>query len=104
LPIYRFSKTVGLARDTRAFLRLEAGTTCGNTPDEIRRKQARKLEAARRTIEETRKQLAQSEQQQKEQTRKLEAARRKVRKTRRQLAQKKDSVTSEGYEPPAART
>jgi Sulfotransferase domain len=100
LPIYRFSKTVGLARDIRAFLRLEAGTTCGNTPDDIRRKQARKLEAARRTIEETRKQLAQSEQQQKEQTRKLEAARRKIRKTRRQLAQKERQLDQRGVRTP----
>jgi Sulfotransferase domain len=63
LPIYQFSKTVGLLRDIRGFLRIEAGTTRGNTPDDIRRKQARKLEAARRTIEETRKQLAQKERQ-----------------------------------------
>lgn len=88
MPIYRFSKTVGLARDIRAFLRLEAGTTRGNTPDDVRRKQARKLETARRTIEEIRGQLAQKEQQQREQTQKLEAARRTIRKTRRQLAQK----------------
>jgi hypothetical protein len=100
LPIYRFSKTVGLARDIRAFLRLEAGTTCGNTPDDIQRKQARKLEAARRTIEETRKQLAQSDQQQKEQTRKLEAARRKIRKTRRQLAQKERQLDQRGVRTP----
>src|SRR5215208_5699378 len=64
--------------------------------------QARKLEAAMRTIEETRKQLAQSEQQQNEQTRKLEAARRKVRKTRRQLAQKERQLHQRGVRTPGS--
>jgi Sulfotransferase domain len=33
LPTYRLSKTVSLARDLKAFLRLEAGVTRGSTPD-----------------------------------------------------------------------
>jgi hypothetical protein len=39
------------------------GATRGNTPDDIRKKQARKLKAARRTIKRTRRQLAQKERQ-----------------------------------------
>jgi hypothetical protein len=63
LPTYRFSKTVGLVRGIRAFLRIETGATRGNTPDEIRRKQTQKFKAARQTIKKTRRQLAQKEQQ-----------------------------------------
>jgi hypothetical protein len=63
LPIYQFSKTVSLLRDIRGFLRIEAGATRGNTPDDIRRKQAQKLKAARQTIRQTRRQLTQKEQQ-----------------------------------------
>jgi hypothetical protein len=78
LPIYQFSKTVGLLRDIRAFLRIEAGATRGNTPDDIRRKQAQKLEAANQRIKKTRSQLAQ--------------ARGTIKKTRSQLAQKEQRL------------
>ena len=63
MPIYQFSKTVGLLRDIRGFLRIEAGATRGNTPDDIRRKQAHKLEAARQTIRKMRRQLKRNERQ-----------------------------------------
>ena len=63
MPIYQFSKTVGLLRDIRAFLRIEVGATRENTPDDIRRKQSEDLKAARQTIKKTRRQLAQKEQQ-----------------------------------------
>jgi Sulfotransferase domain len=88
LPTYRISKTVNLVRGIRAFLGIEMGATYGNTPEDIRRKQAQRLEAARRTIKETRGQLAQEVQRRREQEEKLEAARRKIRKTRRQLGRK----------------
>jgi hypothetical protein len=39
------------------------GATRGNTPDDVRKKQAQKLKAARQTITKTRRQLAQKEQQ-----------------------------------------
>jgi hypothetical protein len=67
-----------LLRDIRAFLRIEAGATRGNTPDDIRRKQAQKLEAANQRIKKTRSQLAQ--------------ARRTIKKTRSQLAQKEQQL------------
>jgi hypothetical protein len=92
LPIYRFSKTVGLSRGIRAFLRLEAGATRGKTPDDIRREKAQQLKAARRTIRKTRQRLAQEERERREQAQKLEAARRTIKKTRRQLAQKEQQL------------
>jgi hypothetical protein len=92
LPIYRFSKTVGLIRGIRAFLRIEAGATRGKTPDDIRGENAQKLKAARRTIRKTRQLLAQEERERSEQAEKLKAARRTLKKTRRQLAQKEQQL------------
>jgi Sulfotransferase domain len=126
LPTYRFSKTVGLVRGVRAFLGIETGATRGNTPDDIRRKQAQRLEAARertkkirqqlkrkeqqrrkqaqmlevtrQTLMETRQQLRQKEQQRRKQAQRFEAARERMKKTRRQLA-RKESYSERGALP-----
>jgi hypothetical protein len=101
LPIYRFSKTVGLNRGIRAFLRVEAGATRGKTPDDIRGEKAQKLKAVRRTIRKIRRQLSQEEQQRIEQAEKLKVARRTIRKTRRRLAQKKQQLEQREMRPPS---
>ena len=99
MPIYRFSKTIGLVRDIRAYLGLEAGTTRGKTPDEVRARQAQRLKTARQTIKKTRRQLARREKQQRAQVQRLEkqqraqaqrlkTARQTIKKTRRQLARR----------------
>jgi len=103
-------------RGVRAFLGIEAGATRGNTPDDVRRKQAQRLEAARerikktrqqlkrkeqqrrkqaqvlevtkQTLQETRQQLKRTERQRRRQARRLEAGRERMKKTRQQLAQK----------------
>jgi Sulfotransferase domain len=87
LPTYRFSKTVDLIRGVRAFLGIETGATRGNTPDDIRRKQAQRLEAARQTTKETRRQLRQKERRRRGQAQRLEVARQTIKETRRQLRQ-----------------
>ena len=89
MPTYRFSKTVGLIRDIRAFLGIETGATRGKTPDEIRRKQARRLDAARQRMKKTRQQLKRKERQQREQAQSLDAARQAIKETRQQLRQEK---------------
>jgi hypothetical protein len=46
LPTYRLSKTVSLVRGVRAFLRIEAGATRGNFPNQIQGTQAERVELA----------------------------------------------------------
>jgi hypothetical protein len=62
LPVFRFSKAFGIARDAKVFLNLEGGLTDGAVPDVERyKKQAEKLKIARQKdrqlIEEQRKTL-----------------------------------------------
>ena len=62
MPVFRFSKAFGIARDAKVFLNLEGGLTDGAVPDVERyKKQAEKLKIARQKdrqlIEEQRKTL-----------------------------------------------
>lgn len=93
MPIFRFSKTFGVARGVRAFLNLEAGLTRGTPPDAGQNGQrAGKLENARQIVREQRKTLKSKDREIEQQARDLKAERQRNHKRKRELRQKRSEI------------
>ena len=86
MPVFRFNKAFGIARDLKVFLRLQSGLTRGAVPDAERdKKQAQKLRNARQLVKEQRKKL-------KEQAETLRYARRHLERRREELRSKNREI------------
>ena len=86
MPVFRFNKAFGIARDLKVFLSLQSGLTRGAVPDAERYKQqAQKLRDARQLVKEQRKKL-------KEQAETLRYARRHLERRREELRSKNREI------------
>ena len=86
MPVFRFNKAFGIARDLKVFLSLQSGLTRGAVPDAERdKKQAQKLRNARQLVKEQRKKL-------KEQAETLRYARRHLERRREELRSKNREI------------
>ena len=92
MPVFRFNKAFGIARDLKVFLYLQSGLTRGALPDvDPYKKQAQKLKIARRKdrqlTKEQRKKLKEQAKTLKEQAKTLDYARRRINEDKQKIAQ-----------------